>query len=32
MNFNESNTVERMILDAVGNLGRTADAAPGGVA
>jgi hypothetical protein len=31
MSFTESNTVEQMILDAVDNLGRTADAAPGGI-
>ena len=31
MSFNESNTVEQMILDAVENLGRTT-AAPGGIA
>jgi hypothetical protein len=28
MSFNESNTIEQMILDAVENLGRTTAAAP----
>ena len=32
MSFNESNTVEQMILDAVENLGRTSAAASGGQA
>ena len=31
MSFTEFSTVEQMILDAVDNMGRTADDAPGGV-